>query len=108
MLQTIVSSLKKRKNLITTAQNKIEIIFEIHFSSSLIIFMKNIVKFDYSSLIDDEMLITRREIMKIIHKINLNKIFKINEIINRALQHFARIIVKQIRFLFDRYIKEKI
>ena len=48
--------------------------------------MKNVAKFNYFSLINDEASITRREIMKIIYKINLNKMFEINEIINKALR----------------------
>ena len=48
--------------------------------------MKNAAKFDYFSSIDDEALITRRKIMKVIHKINSNKIFEINEILNKALR----------------------
>ena len=94
MSQTIISSLKKHEKLIIITQNKIEIMFEVHFSFSSTMFMKNIEKFDYFSLIDDETSITHREIMKVIHKINSNKTFKINEIINKALQQLARIIIK--------------
>ena len=56
--------------------------------------MQNIKNFNYFSLIDDEMSMTYREIIKIIYKINLNKIFKINEIINRTLQQLVHIIIK--------------
>ena len=90
----IISSLKKRKKLIITTQNKIEIIFEIHFLFLLIMFIKDVAKFNYFSSIDDEALMTRYEIMKIIHKINLNKIFEINKIINKALQQFIRVVIK--------------
>ena len=86
MSQTIILSLKKCEKLIITTQNKIEIMFEVHFSFSSTIFMKNVEEFNYFSLIDDETSMTRREIMKIIHIINLNKTFKINEIINKALR----------------------
>ena len=86
MSQTIISSLKKCEKLIIITQNKIEIMFEAHFSSSSIMFMKNVAKFNYFSLIDDETSITHREIMKVIHKINLNETFKINEIINKTLR----------------------
>ena len=82
--------------------------FETHFSFSSTIFMKNVAKFDYSSSVDDEASMTHREIMKIIYKINFNKIFEINEIINRMLRQFTRVIVKQIRFFFDKCIKKKI
>ena len=60
--------------------------FETYFLFSSTMLMKNIAKFDYFLLIDDEASITRREIIKVIHKISLNKTFGINEIINRALQ----------------------
>ena len=56
--------------------------------------MKDVAKFDYFSLIDDEASITRREIIKVIYKIYSNKTFEINEIINKTLRQFARIIVK--------------
>ena len=82
--------------------------FEIYFLFLLTMFMKNAAKFDYSSSIDDETSMTRREIIKIIYKINLNKIFEINEIINRTLQQFIRVIIEQICFLFDKCIKKKI
>ena len=108
MSQTFISLLKKRKKLIITTQNKIKIMFETHFSFSSIMFIKDVAKFDYFSLINDETSMTHREIMKIIHKINLNKTFEINEIINKALQQLVRVIVKQIHFLFNKYIKKKI
>ena len=86
MSQTFISLLKKCKKLIIITQNKIEIMFEIYFSFLSTMFMKNIIKFDYFSLIDNETLMTYREIIKIIYKINLNKIFEINEIINKTLR----------------------
>ena len=82
--------------------------FEAHFSFSSTIFMKNVEKFNYFLSIDDETSITRREIIKIIHKVNLNKTFEINEIINKTLRQFIRVIVKQICSFFDKCIKKKI
>ena len=100
MSQTIILSLKDCEKLIVTAQNKIEIMFKIFILFLLIMFMKNVEKYDYFSSIDDEASITRREIMKIIHRINSNKAFKINKIINKTLQQFVRVVFKQIRFFF--------
>ena len=100
--------MKKRERLIITTQNKVEIVFETHFSFLSTMFMKDIAKFNYFSLIDDEASITCREIMKIIYKINSNKIFKINKIINKTLPQFIRVIIKQIRFFFNKCIKKKI
>ena len=57
-------------------------------------FLKNVEKYEYSLLIHDEASMTRREIMKIIYKINLNKIFEINEIINKTLRQLARVVIK--------------
>ena len=85
MLQTIISSLKKRGKLIITTYNKIEIMFEIHFLFLSTMFMKDATEFDYFSSIDDETSMTRRKIMKIIYKINSDKTFEINEIINKML-----------------------
>ena len=108
MSQTIISLLKKHEKLITTAQNKIEIMFEVHFLFSSTMFMKNAAKFDYFSSVDDETSMTRREMIKIIHKISLNKTFEINEIINKALRQLARVVIEQICFFFDKCIKKKI
>ena len=108
MSQTIISSLKKYEKLITTAQNKIEIMFEIHFSFSSTMFIKNVAEFDYFLSVDDEASMTHREMMKIIHKINLNKTFEINEIINKTLRQLVRVVIEQIRFFFDKCIKKKI
>ena len=81
--------------------------FEIYFLFLLTIFMKNIEEFNYFLLIDDETLMTYREIIKILYKINLNKTFEINEIINKTLQQLVRVVVEPIYFLFDKYIKKK-
>ena len=82
--------------------------FEAHFPSLLIVFMNDIEEFVYSLSTDDDEIMTRREIMKIVYKISLNKALKINEIINKTLRQLARIIIEQIRFFFDKCIKENI
>ena len=108
MSQTIISSLKKHEKLITTAQNKVEIMFEAHFSLSSTVFMKDAAKFDYFSSVDDGTPMTRREMMRVIHKISSNKAFEINKVINRTLRQLVRVVVEQIRFFFDRCIKKGI
>ena len=67
-------------------QNKIKIIFKTYFLFSLIMFIKNVKKFNYFLSIENEAPMTRREIINIIYKINLNKAFEINEIINKTLR----------------------
>ena len=100
--------MKTREDVVATTQNKIEIMFEIHFLSSSIVFMNDIKEFVYFSLIDDDEAVTRREIIKVVYKISSNKTSKINEIINKALRQLARIIIEQIHFFFDRCIKKNI
>ena len=90
----IISLLKMRENVVATTQNKIEIMFKINFSFLSIVFMNDIKKFIYFSSTDDDKTMTRREIMKIVYKINSNKASKINKIINKALRQLARIIIK--------------
>ena len=82
--------------------------FKIYFSSSLIIFINDIEKFVYFSSTDDDKTVTRREIIKIVYKINSNKVSKINKIINKTLRHFAQVIIEQIYFFFDKCIKKSI
>ena len=108
MSQTIILSLKKHEKLITTAQDKIEIMFKVHFSFLSTMFMKDAAEFDYFSSVDDEASMTRREMMKVIYKINSDKAFGINEIINKTLRQLVRVVVEQIHFFFDKCIKKKI
>ena len=106
--QTIISSLKTRKNVIIMTQNKVEIMFKAHFSSSSTIFMNDIEKFVYSPSINDDETMTRRKIMKIVYKISSNKMSKVNKIINKTLRQLAQIIIKQIHSLFNKCIKKNI
>ena len=104
----IILSLKKREKLIIITQNKIEIMFETHFSFLSTMFMKDAAKLNYFLLINDETPMTRCEIIKIIYKVNSNKTFEINEIINKTLRQLVCVVVKQIRFFFNKCIKKKI
>ena len=104
----IISSLKTRKNIVAMTQNKVEIMFKIHFLSLSIVFINDIKKFVYFLSTENDETMTRREIMKIVYKINLNKTLKINKVINTTLRQLVRIIIKQIHFLFNKCIKENI
>ena len=70
-------------------------------------FMKNVEDFDYFLSVENETSMTHREIMKIIHKINSNKAFEINKIINKTLRQFIHVIIKQIRFFFRQMHQEE-
>ena len=61
-------SLKICKNVVTTTQNIIKIMFKIYFSFLLIIFINDIKKSVYFASTDDDETITRCEIIKIIYK----------------------------------------
>ena len=76
--------LKERKKLTIIMLNKIKIMFKVQFLFLSIMFIKNVEKFNYFSLIDDEALMSYHEIMKIIYKINFDKIFKINKLTVRV------------------------
>ena len=82
--------------------------FKARFLFLLTIFIKDVAKFDYFLLIDDETSMTCREIIKVIYKINSNKIYEINKIINKTLKQFIHVIIEQIYFFFDKCIKKKI
>ena len=86
--------MKTRENVAATTQDKVEIIFKIYFSFSSIIFINDIEKFVYFLLTENDETMTHREIIKIIYKINLNKMSKVNKIINRTLRQLARVIIK--------------
>ena len=100
--------MKTREDVVVTTQNKVEIMFEIYFLFSSIVFMNDIEKFIYFPSIKNDETMKRREIIKIVYKINSNKMLKINEIINKALRQLAQVIIKQIHFLFDKCIKKNI
>ena len=106
----MISSLKQRNEMTTTAEQKTKIIFQTYFSSSLIstLFAKNISSYDYSQLMKKDELIIKREIMKAIYKTTLNKTSDVNEVTNRALRHFIEIAASQMRSLFERYYRKKI
>ena len=68
--------------------------FETHFSFLSTMFIKDVTKFDSFLLIKNKTSMIRREIIKTIYKINLNKIFEINKIINKVLQQLIRVVIK--------------
>jgi hypothetical protein len=49
---------------------------------------------------------SKRKIIEAIYKATSNKTFEINKIINRTLRQLVRVISKQIKFLFNKYIKK--
>ena len=58
------------------------------------IFTNDIEKFFYSSLTNDEETMTNRKLIKVVHKIDVNKILKVNETINKTLKQLIAIVIK--------------
>jgi len=69
-----------------TAQNKIKMMFQTHFSSSLKIFMLNTEDFKYSFLIENDVSLMHHKIKRVIYKMMLNKISKHTKYINRIMR----------------------
>ena len=49
----------------------------------------------------------KRKVIKAMHKTTLDKTLEINNIINCALRQLICIVLSQVRFLFNKYIKKK-
>ena len=49
-----------------------------------------------------------RKLIKVVYKIDINKILKVNKVINKALKQLVAIVMKQIHSFFNKYIKESI
>ena len=81
-MQTIISLLKKRSEVTVKMYEKVEIMFKTHFLFLSMIFTNNIRKFFYSSSVSDEKTITNQKLKKVVYKIDINKILKVNKVIN--------------------------
>jgi len=66
--------------------------------------MQDTKDFNYLSLIEDDVLLTYCEIKRVTHKAILNKTLKYISYINRVMRKFVNNILKQIYFLFERYL----
>ncbi len=67
--------------------------FRSYFSFSSTILINNLNKFFYSIFIEDNTTILKRKVIRAIHKTTLNKILKINNIINYELRQLICIIL---------------
>jgi len=87
LIQTTIFSLIKLEcfDITTTAQNKMKMMFQTHFSSFSEILMLNTENFKYSFLIENDVLLTHCKIKRIIYKTMLNKTLKYTEYINRIM-----------------------
>ena len=110
LTQATISLLIKSEcfNITTTAQNKIKMMFQTHFSSSSEIFMLNTEDFKYSLSIENDASLMHRKIKRIIYKMMLDKTLKHTEYTNRIMRRLIDDTSEQIRSLFERCLQKKI
>jgi len=70
--------------------------------------MQNTKDFNYFSSIEDDALLIHREIKRVTHKAIFNKTSKHTSYTNRIIRKFVNNALKQICFLFKRYLQEEI
>ncbi len=87
LTQATISSLIKSEyfNIITTAQNKVKMMFQTHFLSSLKILMLNTIDFKYSFLIKDNTSLMHHKIKRVVYKVTSDKTLKHTKYINRIM-----------------------
>jgi len=87
LTQAMIFSLTKSKcfDIITTAQNKTEIMFHAHFSSSSKIFMLNMKDFEYSFLIKDDASLMHHKIKRVIYKMIFDKTSRHMKYMNKVM-----------------------
>ena len=93
MIKFIILLLQINTNIAKTTKNKIETIFRFYFSSLFTILINDLNKFFYLIFIKDNKIISKRKVIKAMHKITSNKTLKIKNIINYTLQQLIRIIL---------------
>ncbi len=76
-------------NIATTAQNKMKMMFQTHFSSSSEILMLNTEDFKYSFSIENDISLMHHEIKRVIYKMMFDKTLKHTEYINRIMRRLV-------------------
>ena len=77
--------------VVTTTKKKAKLLFKIHFSSSFIMILNDIVNFDYVNLILDDESLTSKKLRRVIEKTISNKASNLNDISNRMIRDAIRI-----------------
>ncbi len=88
LIQATISSLIKSEcfDIATTAQNKMKMMFQTHFSSSSEILMLNTEDFKYSFSIENNVSLMHCKIKRVIYKTTLNKTSKHTEYTNKIMR----------------------
>ena len=110
LTQTTILSLIKSEcfDIITTAQNKMKMMFQTHFSSFSEILMLNTEDFEYSFLIENDASLIHCKIKRVIYKMMLNKTSRYTEYINRIMRRLLNDMSKQIHSFFEKCLQKKI
>jgi len=91
-----------------TVQNKMKIMFQIHFSSSSKILMLNTEDFKYSFSIENDTSLIHCKIKKVVYKMMFNKTSKHTEYTNKIMRRFVNDASEQIHFLFEKCLQKRI
>jgi len=75
-------------NIITTAQNKVKMMFQTHFSSSSEILMLNTIDFKYLLLIKNDVSLIHHKIKRVIYKVIFDKTLKHTRYTNKIMRRF--------------------
>ncbi len=110
LTQATIFSLIKSEcfNIITTAQNKMKMMFQTHFSSSSEILILNTEDFKYSLLIENDASLIHHKIKRVIYKMMLNKTLKYTKYINKIMRRLVDNMSEQIHSFFERCLQKRI
>ena len=110
LTQTTIFSLIKSEcsDIITTVQNKVKMMFQIHFSSFSEIFMLNTIDFKYLLSIENDVSLMHHEIKRVIYKATSDKTLKHMKYINRIMHRLINNMSKQIHSLFEKCLQKRI
>ncbi len=91
LTQTTIFSLIKSEcfDIAMTAQNKMKMMFQTHFSSSSEILMLNTEDFKYSLLIENNASLMHHKIKRVIYKMIFNKTLKYTEYTNKIMHRLV-------------------
>ncbi len=85
LIKFAILLLQINTNIATTTKNKIKTRFRFYFSFSSTILVNDLNEFFYLISIEDNKIMSKRKVIKAMHKIAFNKISRINNVINYAM-----------------------
>ena len=91
LTQATIFSLTKSEcsDIIITAQNKVKMMFQTHFSSFSEIFMLNTINFEYLLSLEDDISLMHHEIKRVVYKATSDKTLKHTKYTNRIMRRLV-------------------